>query len=308
MTRKGWFGAGWVLLIAAAGGLAADSVQKSDTVKAAAEDVISTMNYAMASPRAFLMGVPVEGAEEMAMIGAAENFPRTDGILEIPTNTRVIFSLSQETEGVWQPGTYGTIETSLAVQWFQSVAEDECEVCASVGLHEDENVQTGKGSDSAEVPCPWITIATAGARDTRTGPSLGYTKVGVPIEFTEPGTYCVRGVVSTSVRSSYLRSTQAQDPTTKEETAGESSDALLAIDTDVVLVRVRVLDQLAPDTKPQGALTADPEVVYTAPMPSLSDTKVSPNEDTKKDSGAISQSSSPGVFLESQEVKYAIPL
>ena len=105
MTRRGWFGAGWVLLVAAAGVFAADAVQKSDPVKAAAEDVISTMNYAMASPRAFLMGVPVEGAEEMAMIGAAENFPRTDGILEIPTNTRVIFSLSQETEGDHTPGT-----------------------------------------------------------------------------------------------------------------------------------------------------------------------------------------------------------
>ncbi len=73
------------------------------------------------------MGVPVEGSNEVAMIGAAENFPRADGTLEIPVGTRVIFSLSQETEGVWQQGTYGTIETALTVQWFQA-GIDECDV------------------------------------------------------------------------------------------------------------------------------------------------------------------------------------
>jgi hypothetical protein len=274
MLRREWFGAGWVLLIAGTVALAA-GVQKEDPVAPAAEGVTSVLNYIVASPRAFLMGFPVEGSDEPAMIGAAENFPRTDGTLEIPVNTRVIFSLSQDTEGVWQQGTYGTIETTLTVQSFEAVTAGECDVCASEGLREEGENQTGKGG---AVPCPWITIATDGARDTRSGPSMGYTKVGVPIEFTRAGIYCVRGIVSTSVKSSYLRSSEPQNPTTKQEAGAESSDALLSTDTDVVLVKVRVL---ASSAKPQGALTADPEVTYTAPMPNTSETKVSPKEDTR---------------------------
>lgn len=285
MVRREWFGAGLVLLVAGATVFAGEAIQKQDSIRAAAEETVSVMTYTIASPRAFLMGVPVQDANELAMIGAAENFPRADGILEIATGTRVIFSLSRDTEGVWQQGTYGTIETALTVQWFQAVATTECDVCASEGLRDGQSEQTGKGVVSDVVPCPWITIATDGARDTRNGPSIGYTKVGIPIEFAQPGTYCVRGIVSTSVKSSYLRPAEPQNPIIKQEAAAEPSDALLATDTDVVLVKVRVLDRLEPGTKPQGALTADPEVIYTAPMPNMSDTRVRPDEDTKKAPG-----------------------
>ncbi len=119
--------------------------------------------------------------------------------------------------------------------------------------------------------CPWTTVATEGARDTRNGPSLGYTKVGVPIEFTQAGTYCVRGIV-THVREVLVPSIRYKN---------RPSDALLATDTDVVLVKVRVLGS----GKPQGALTADPEVIYTAPMPNTSDTKSGTEKDTKADPG-----------------------
>jgi len=300
MARSEWFGAGMAILIAGAAVLAADPVKKDDSIKVAGE-ITSTMTYTVASPRAFLMGVPVEGSNDLAMIGAAENFTRADGTLEIPVNTRVIFSLSQETEGVWQQGTYGTIETAMTVQWFPAVAEDECDVCASAGIR-DENDQTGKGDDAAS--CPWTTMGTDGARDTRNGPSLGYTKVGVPVEFTQAGVYCVRAILSTSVKSSYLRSTEPQNPTTKQEASAQSSDELLASDTDVVLVKVRVLAGAA---KPKGALTSDPEVIYTAPMPNTSDTKGKADEDVKKVSGAV-ELSGPGAFLGSQELKYAIAL
>lgn len=297
MVRREWFVAGLALLIAGAA-FAADPVQKQESI-VAAEEAVSVMTYAVASPRAFLMGVPVEGSNDLAMIGAAENFPRADGTLEVPVNTRVIFSLSQDTEGVWQQGTYGTIETTMIVQWFQAVTATECDVCASEGLRDE---QTGTGGVLDATPCPWITVATEGARDTRSGPSLGYTKVGVPIEFALPGTYCVRAIVSTSVKSSYLRPVEPQNPTTKQEAAAEPSDALLATDMDVVLVKVRVLAS----GKPQGALTAAPEVIYTAPMPNMSDTKVDPDGDTREDSGAT-KLSGPGVFFGSQELKYAIP-
>ena len=316
MLRREWIVAGLTALIAGTLASAADPAQKTEeTITVAAEDITSVTTYAMASPRAFLMGVPVERSDELATIGMAENFPRTDGILEIPTGTRVIFSLSQDTEGVWQQGTYGTIETVLTVQWFQTAATTECDACASENLPDQDGVQTGKG-DSGAGPCPWITIATSGARDTRNGPSLGYTKIGIPIDFTLPGTYCVRGIVSTSVKSSYLLSTEPENPTSKEEAATAVSDALLASDTDVVLVKVRVLDSSA---KPQGALTADPQVIYTAPMPDMSDTKVSPDEDTKTgDSGAIKLSTgpqtwnvafavpSPGVFIGPRELPHAV--
>jgi hypothetical protein len=36
-------------------------------------------NDVLASPRAFLMGAPIEGRETTAMIGAAENLPRAQG-------------------------------------------------------------------------------------------------------------------------------------------------------------------------------------------------------------------------------------
>jgi len=280
MKRSEWFGAGMAVLIAGAAVWAGDPVRKDDSIKIA-EEITSVTTYTVASPRAFLMGVPVTGSNDLAMIGAVENFTRADGTMEIPVNTRVIFSLSRETEGVWQQGTYGTIETAMTVQWFQAVAQDECDACASSGLAEDGN-QAGKGDVDAS--CPWITIGTDGARDTRTGPSLGYTKVGVPVEFTQAGTFCVRAIVSTSVKSSYLRSTEPQNPTTKQEAGAQSSDELLAIDTDVVVVKVRVLAGAA---KPQGALTLEPEVVYTAPMPNTSDTKAKADEDTQKDSGAV---------------------
>lgn len=299
MVRKQWLIAGLVILMAGTA-FAAEAVQKQDTIQAAAGETISVVTYAVASPRAFLMGVPVEGSNDLAMIGAAENFPRANGTLEIPAGARVIFSLSQDTEGVWQGGTYGTIETTMTVQTFQAVAEDECDVCAQSGLSTDQD-QTGKG-DTSSASCPWTTIATEGARDTRNGPSLGYTKVGVPIEFDQAGTFCVRAIVSTSVKSSYLRTADSQNTTSKLEAAAESSDTLLATDTDVVLVKVRVLAS----GKPQGALTADPQVIYTAPMPNMSDTKVDPAEDTQN-SGAV-KSFSPGVFFGSSEPTYAIPL
>ncbi|NLH43963.1 MAG: hypothetical protein GX448_19160 [Planctomycetes bacterium] len=300
MKRKDWFGTGVAFLIAGAAVFAADPVKKEDPIEIA-EEITSVTTYTMASPRAFLMGVPIEGADDLAMIGAAENFTRANGTLEIPVNTRVFFSLSQETEGVWQQGTYGTIETAMTVQWFQAAAEDECEACVSAGLRDDSD-QTGKGDDAAS--CPWTTIGTDGARDTRTGPSLGYTKIAVPVEFTQVGTYCVRAIVSTSVRSSYLRSPEPENPTTKQEAPAQSSEGLLASDTDVVLVTVRVL---AATAKPQGALTSDPQVLYTAPMPNTSQTKAKADEDTRKDSGALSLSG-PGVFFGSREPAYAIAL
>ncbi|MGE5295012.1 MAG: hypothetical protein ACM3VT_09300, partial [Solirubrobacterales bacterium] len=141
MERSRWFVAGLAVLIAAAVVSAGEIGAKEDPINAAAE-ITSVITYDMASPRAFLMGVPIEGSDDVGMLGAAENFARADGTLEIPVGTRVIFSLSQGTEGVWQQNTYGTIETTLTLQWFASGSTGTCDACASSGTTNT---------------CPWTT-------------------------------------------------------------------------------------------------------------------------------------------------------
>jgi hypothetical protein len=46
-------------------------------------------NDVLASPRAFSIGAPIEGRERTAMIGAAENFPRAQGIIASPAGVRI---------------------------------------------------------------------------------------------------------------------------------------------------------------------------------------------------------------------------
>ena len=46
-------------------------------------------NDVLASPRAFLIGAPIEGRARTAMIGAAENLPRTRGTVTSPAGTRI---------------------------------------------------------------------------------------------------------------------------------------------------------------------------------------------------------------------------
>ena len=55
--------------------------------------VLRVVNHVLASPRAFSIGAPIEGSEETAMIGAAENSPRADGTPEISTGTRMTIAV-----------------------------------------------------------------------------------------------------------------------------------------------------------------------------------------------------------------------
>jgi len=312
MLRRGWIGAGLVLLLAVTTALAVEPELKKELIGVAAEEVsVPVVSYVVASPRAFLMSAPIEGTDETYVSAAAENFPRPDGTLEVPIGTRVIFSLSRDTEGIWGADAYGTIETMLTVQWFEAVTPTDCEVCAAPGLAEEPvlpgGAKTGTGDLEESVPCPWITIATDGARDTRNGPSLGYTKVGTPIEFTQPGTYCVRAVVSTTIRTSSPRPIEPlTEPSTKQEASAEPA-ASLAQDTDVIFVKVRVLDGLDPGTRPPAPTADDPDLIYPWPMPNVVETKaIGPDENDAKDSGA-KQLPGPGVFLPTQEYRNVIP-
>jgi hypothetical protein len=206
-----------MLLATLAAVVAMDPVQKKEDI-GSRESLLVAMNYVMASPRAFLMNVPMEGTTEWAMIGALENFPRADGNVEIPVGTRAIFSLSPEREGAWHEGTYGTIETLPTAQRFEGAASCECDAYATEGLRDGpvpaRNVKTETGGFGEVAPCPWITIAIDGARHTRAGRILAPTKVETPVELAQRGFCCVRGTVSPSVQSSSPRPTE---PSTRQD-------------------------------------------------------------------------------------------
>lgn len=149
-------------------------------------------------------------------------------------------------------------------------------------------------------------------------PNRGCSRIDTAIESLLSGTSCVRGIASTTMRSSYLRSTEPEELAGKEEAAAESSDALPASDMDVVLIAARTLHSGA---EPQGVPGADPQVACSAPRPNTSDRKVGLDGDTKKeDPGAVALSTgpltqgialaipSPGVFIGSRELHRAILL
>ncbi len=278
MLRREAIGAGLTLLVAAAVAIAVQPVQKKEAVRATTENPGSVVNYVMASPRAFLMGAPLEGTDEVVTTG---------------------------TEVVWQDATYGTMETTLAVPRFEAVTPHDCDECATEGLSDEpvapENAKPGKGGSEEVVPCPWITIAADGARDTRNGPSLGYTKAGVPVTFRQPGTYGVRGIVNTSARAwspSPLEPSQGRSAQGQEAPA-EGPAAPPVLDTDVVCVTVHTTDRPNPGNKPQRA-TDDPDATPMKPMPSIGNTKaLHPDKDNSKGSGAA-KVISPGAFLGTQ--------
>src|SRR4030042_248553 len=84
LIRRESVGAGLILLAAAAVLAVAPGQKKMEPIGATAETTVPVVNYVVASPRAFLMGVPIDGTKESALIGAVENFPRANGTLEIP--------------------------------------------------------------------------------------------------------------------------------------------------------------------------------------------------------------------------------
>ncbi len=312
MLRRDRIGAGLTLLVTAAVAIAVQPVQMKEAVRATTENPGSVVNYVMASPRAFLMHAPLGGTDEVVTTGAAEDFPRLDGEIEVPVGTRVISSLSPETEVVWQDATYGTMETTLTVQWFEAVTPYDGDECAAEGLSDEPvapgNAKPGKEGSEEVVSCPWITIAADGARDTRNGPSLGYTKVGVPVTFRQPGTYCVRGTASTSARAwSPGPLEPSQDRSAKgQEAPAEEPAAPPVLDTDVVCVTVHTTDRPNPGNKPQRA-TNDPDATHMKPMPSIGNTKaLHPDKDNSKGSGAP-KVISPGAFLGTQVLGLGIP-
>jgi len=64
-----------------------------DPVEMRTEASVSSVNYNVASPRAFLRSAPIEGRDDTAMIGAAANYPRVPGTFAIPDDTRITIAV-----------------------------------------------------------------------------------------------------------------------------------------------------------------------------------------------------------------------
>ena len=226
---------------------------------------VPVIKYAMASPRACLIGPPVWSSNAYYLpTGAAENFPRANGAIKVPVGTRVVFCLSRDLEGVWYPHSYGCLGTSLVLQWCQycKTADCNCPKC---------------DPDSTDIrPCPWVTIGRDGAKDVRKGPSIGRARVGVPVRFRRPGIYYLRGIIHTFARPWYPRPLDQW----RQRLLGDSNsaDILPPIppmeDKDVVYVRVHVADVPVVPVEPKEEAVLDPDVIHITPMPK----DIDPNE------------------------------
>lgn len=240
---------------------------------------VPVMKYAMASPRACLIGPPVWSTNAYYLpTGAAENFPRANGGIRVTVGTRVIFCLSRDLENVWYRHTYGCMGNSLVLQLRRNYkCEDAtnlrecleslrccCAECKHLGVADEKCPD-----DTGIVPCPWVTIGRDGAKDCRKGPSIGRAKIGVPIRFRKPGIYYLRGIVHTFAHPAYTRPLEQWydrlwDPT--------SIDKILppipaAEDKDVVYVKVHVVDRPIVDIEPDEGLVDDPDVIHIKPIP-----------------------------------------
>ena len=253
-----------------------DSVRVAEPVRAR---IVPTMRYVMASPRAALVGRPAWSANTYYLpSGAADNFAREAGSIRVRVGSRVNFCLSNQTEGVWYSNSYGTLGTSLTLQWCAACnCEDtewkdcinalcDCDacICAASGDCELDETVTAEAEDI----CPWVTIGRDGAKATRKGPSIGHASVGVPVRFRKAGIYYLRGIVSTVARPWYPLPIDQWTYLLPENSAADSLPAIpIASDKDVVYVRVHVIDLNTADVEPVEEVSTDPDVEYIEAMP-----------------------------------------
>ncbi len=207
-----------------------------------------TIIYPLASPRAALLGFPpmLMDANRLPPMAGAENFPRKNGEIKIPYGERLIFSLSKELEGVWYPRSYGKIGFALNLQLFKPKVPIPPE---SLNFNiNDPNLGE------------WVTIGRDASSDTRKGPSIGKAKVGVPVVLSKPGVYLLRGMITTIV--------QPMVP----ETLKFSSRPPIAIDRDMVFVKVIVVNAPIPMVTPDVPVPPEPDLTNSTPMPKEPDT------------------------------------
>jgi len=351
MTMKWSIGCGVLVVVTALSAAMAREPSKEDPNASTSARKVPTVNYLVASPRAYLTGAAMgRMIDYSAMTGAAENFARPAlaraRLVEVPVGTRVVFSLDPETEGVWMQGAHGMIGTLLTLQ--QLVVKDcaECDDRAAGDANDaaDSKRQSQvavQGRDSNDVapsadpndktgtrrpaePARWIPLATDGVRDIRFGPSIGWAKkVSVPVRFDKPGVYCLRGIISTSVKSWRPRAAAKTGKNRAGEKAPDTAlmpDNLLAIDVDIVHICVRVVDQLAKDVDTDKTATDPNETPKERPAGSKEGQEETTDKDTTHtrdmtkiaDAGALDLNEDDlgdlGVFLGQQEGDVVLPL
>lgn len=79
-----------MLLIAGAAVLPQTLFGRRDLSGQRTETWSPSVNYVIASPRAFLIRASIDGTVELAMIGTAKDFPYADGTLDIRVGTQAI--------------------------------------------------------------------------------------------------------------------------------------------------------------------------------------------------------------------------
>lgn len=193
-----------------------------------------TTTYTLASPRMSIIRAPrYQIASDGTRVevagtpyGAAENFARKGGEIKIATGVRVVFCLSRALEGVWYDQTYGRLSTSMVLQKFVP-------------------------TNSTATEGTWVEIGADKAAEVRKGPSITRAKVGVPLVFKEPGVYLLRALIRTEA--------QPLEPMLTVVWPG-------AVDTDIVEVKVKVVNkpivEIIPDVEP----SPDPDFENIRPL------------------------------------------
>lgn len=200
-----------------------------------------TTTYTIASPRMSISRQVLyrtdENGEKTESYGlphgAVVNFPRKNGSLKVPLGVRVIFCLSRSFEGVWYENTYGLLATSVKLQRYQPPTDS-----------------TNEGS--------WVDIGEDKASEIRTGPSVARAKVGVPVVFRMPGEYLIRAVVHTVAKPMH--------PNALTDQLNSSVILPEAVKKDVILTRVKVVDQPIIQVRPDEDATEDPDLENIVPM------------------------------------------
>jgi hypothetical protein len=200
-----------------------------------------SIKYVVAAPRACILGPsPLllnQPASVWPVLAGAENFARADGALKVASGMRVIFSLSNELEGLWYRNSFGLIATSVRLEMLRRVLDPV------TSQYREE----------------WIPLGRDGARDLRRGPSIGKARVGVPVLFPRPGAYVLRAIVRTEALPML--------PVTGTTGTTEPTRLPPAADEDIVRIRVKVVSlpigQLTPDEPP----APEPDEGHVAPLP-----------------------------------------
>jgi len=199
-----------------------------------------TMTYTVASPRMSIVRpsryqIAADGTRTEFVgtpSGVAENFARKDGELKVAAGVRVVFCLSRALEGVWYDQTYGRLGTSMVLQRFVPAA-------------------AGSNATGVSAEGTWAEVGTDKASEVRKGPSITSAKVGVPLLFREPGVYLLRAIVRTEA--------QPLEPTLTVVWP-------LAVDTDTVVIKVKVVNRPIPEVIPDEQPTPDPDVENIRPL------------------------------------------